>query len=46
LSAAKLEEALNYLYEGEALTKTTAIPAEAAASRALLTVAALARGGG
>lgn len=40
-----LEEALNLLYEAEALTKTTAIPAEAACGRALLSVAALARAG-
>jgi DNA polymerase-3 subunit delta len=44
LSSARLEEALNHLYEGEALVKTTGIPGEAVASRALLSVAALARG--
>jgi DNA polymerase-3 subunit delta len=41
-SVARLEEALNHLYEAEALTKTTAVPAEAACGRALLSVAALA----
>jgi len=41
-SMAQLEAALNLLYEGEALVKTTAIPAEAACGRALLSVAALA----
>lgn len=40
---ARLEEALALLYEAEALTKTTAIPAEAACGRALLSVAAMAR---
>lgn len=39
----KLEEALTLIYEAEVLTKTTAVPAEAAAGRALLSVAALAR---
>jgi DNA polymerase-3 subunit delta len=43
LSTARLEEALNLLYEAEALVKTTAVPAEAACGRALLSVAALAR---
>jgi len=38
----KLEEALTYLYEAEALAKTTAVPAEAATGRALLSAAALA----
>jgi DNA polymerase-3 subunit delta len=41
-SLPQLESALNLLYEAEALTKTTAIPAEAACGRALLSVAALA----
>jgi DNA polymerase-3 subunit delta len=40
-SLSQLEEALNLLYEGEALVKTTAVPGEAACSRALLSVAAL-----
>lgn len=44
-SVAKLEEALNHLYEGEALVKTTAVPAEAVCSRALLSVAALSNAG-
>lgn len=44
--AAKLEEALTHLYEAEALAKTTAVPAEAVSSRALLSVAALARTAG
>jgi DNA polymerase-3 subunit delta len=39
---AQLENALDLLYEGEALVKTTAVPAEAACGRALLSVAALA----
>jgi DNA polymerase-3 subunit delta len=39
----RLQDALNLLYEAEALTKTTAVPAEAACGRALLTVAALAQ---
>ena len=38
----RLEAALNLLYEAEDLTKTTAVPAEAACGRALLSVAALA----
>ena len=42
-STGHLSEALTHLYEGEALVKTTAIPAEAAAARALLSVAALGR---
>jgi len=42
---ARLEEALNHLYEAEALAKTTAVPAEAATGRALLSVAALANAG-
>jgi DNA polymerase-3 subunit delta len=42
---ARAQEALNFLYEAEALTKTTAVPAEAACGRALLSVAALARAG-
>lgn len=42
-SAARLEEALSILYEAEALTKTTSIPAEAACGRAMFSVAALAR---
>ncbi|HEY4264060.1 MAG TPA: DNA polymerase III subunit delta [Micropepsaceae bacterium] len=41
-TAARLEEALTLLYEAEALVKTTAVPAEAACGRALLSVAALA----
>ena len=41
-TAARLEEALTHLYEAEALVKTTAVPAEAACGRALLSVAALA----
>ena len=44
--AEKLLEALAYLYEAEALVKTTAVPAEAATSRALLSVAAMANAGG
>jgi DNA polymerase-3 subunit delta len=43
LSAARLEEALTHLYEGEDLVKTTGVPGEAVAGRALLNVAALAR---
>ena len=42
-SAMQLEEALAHLYEGEALTKTTGVPAEAVAARALLAVAAMTR---
>jgi DNA polymerase III subunit delta len=42
---AQLEAALDLLYEGEALVKTTAVPGEAACGRALLSVAALARRG-
>lgn len=42
-SAGALSEALTHLYEGEALVKTTAVPGEAAAARALLAVAALGR---
>jgi DNA polymerase-3 subunit delta len=41
-SLSQLEAALDILYEGEALVKTTAIPSEAACGRALLSVAALA----
>lgn len=41
-TAARLEEALTHLYEAEALVKTTAVPAEAACGRAMLSVAALA----
>lgn len=41
-SLLQLEAALDLLYEGEALVKTTAIPGEAACGRALLSVAALA----
>lgn len=41
-SLPQLEAALDILYEGEALAKTTAVPAEAACGRALLSVAALA----
>jgi DNA polymerase-3 subunit delta len=44
-TAGRLEEALTYLYEAEALVKTTAVPAEAACGRALLSVAALANAG-
>jgi len=40
----KLEEALGFLYEAEALTKTTGVPAEAVCGRALFSVAALVRG--
>jgi DNA polymerase-3 subunit delta len=39
----RLEEALTHLYEAEAMVKTTAIPAEAVAGRALIQVAALAK---
>ena len=42
-TTARLEEALGLLYEAEALAKTTAVPAEAACGRALLSVAALAK---
>jgi DNA polymerase-3 subunit delta len=42
-SAARLQEALELIYEGEAMTKTTAVPVEAVTSRALLSVAALAK---
>ncbi len=42
-SEAKLEEALTFLYEAEALVKTTGIPAEAVCGRALFSVAALVR---
>jgi DNA polymerase III subunit delta len=45
-TVARLEEALTHLYEAEVLAKTTAVPAEAAASRALLSVAALAKAAG
>jgi len=41
----KLLQVLNHLYEGEALTRTTGFPEEAACSRALFAVAALAQGG-
>jgi DNA polymerase-3 subunit delta len=41
-SLPRLEAALDLLYEAEALATTTAVPAEAACSRALLSVAALA----
>jgi DNA polymerase-3 subunit delta len=40
---AKLEEASSHLYEAEALTKTTAVPSETVAARALLSVAAMAK---
>jgi DNA polymerase-3 subunit delta len=40
----RLQEALTHLYEAEALVKTTAVPAEAVAARALISVAALAKG--
>jgi DNA polymerase-3 subunit delta len=39
----KLAEALDLLLDAEALTKTTAVPAEAATGRALFNVAAMAR---
>jgi DNA polymerase III subunit delta len=39
----RLEEALDLIYEGEAMAKTTAVPAEAVSSRALFSVAALAK---
>jgi DNA polymerase III subunit delta len=39
----RLLQALNHLYEAEALTRTTGIPEEAVCSRALFTVAALAQ---
>ena len=42
-SRERLEEALTHLYEAEALVKTTAVPAEAVAGRALIQVAALAK---
>jgi len=41
---ARISEALDLLLEAEALCKTTAVPAEAALSRALFNVAAMARG--
>jgi DNA polymerase-3 subunit delta len=44
-TAPRLEEALTHLYEAEALAKTTAVPAEAATGRALLSVTALANMG-
>ena len=44
-SIARLEQALDQLYEGEDLVKTTAMPAEAICSRALLSVAALSGAG-
>jgi DNA polymerase III subunit delta len=44
-TTARLEQALSLLYEAEALTKTTAVPTEAACGRALLSVAALANAG-
>lgn len=40
----KLADALDQLYEAEALTRTTAVPAEAATGRAMLGVAAMMRG--
>ena len=42
-SEAKLGEALDMLLEAEALSKTTAVPAEAACARTLFSVAAMAR---
>lgn len=39
----RLLQALNLLYEAEALTRTTAVPEEAACARAFFTVAALAQ---
>ncbi|MBV8977621.1 MAG: DNA polymerase III subunit delta [Alphaproteobacteria bacterium] len=42
-SEPKLAEALDLLLDGEALAKTTAVPAEAACARTLFTVAAMAR---
>ena len=44
-SEPKLMEALDLLLDGEALVKTTAVPAEAACSRTLFNVAAMARAG-
>jgi DNA polymerase-3 subunit delta len=43
-SEARLGEALDMLLEAEALTKTTAIPAEAACAKTLFSVAAMAKG--
>jgi DNA polymerase-3 subunit delta len=43
-TAPKLGEALDLLLETEALTKTTAVPAEAVCSRALFNIAAMVRG--
>src|SRR5262249_54444609 len=44
-SIARLEQALDLLYEGEDLVKTTAMPGEGVCSRALLSVAALSGAG-
>lgn len=44
-SAARLADALQALYDAELLCKTTSVPAEAVAGRALFNVAALARVG-
>lgn len=44
-NAARLEQALEVLYEAEILCKTTSVPAEAVTGRALLNVAALGRAG-
>lgn len=41
----KIMQALNLLYEAEALTRTTGVPEEAACSRALFSVAAVAQAG-
>ena len=43
MSQAKLEDALNALYEAEILCKTTGVPGEAVTGRALFTVAAIAK---
>ena len=45
-SESKLLDALDLLFEAEALCKTTAVPAEAVLGRALFNVAAMARGRG
>ena len=39
----RILQALKYLYEAEALTRTTGVPEQAACSRALFSVAALAK---
>jgi DNA polymerase-3 subunit delta len=43
-SSDKLGEALDMLLEAEALTRTTAVPAEAVTGRALMNIAAMAKG--